>query len=1397
MMFDYDNTLPIVLSTRYQSHLGQLHNVHDIRYTRRLNAADELYFVVDKYLDGIEEPLWDKIEDLKLIYVKGSQGIGGAGTDGAKGINAYFEINVTLNEQDGNRKIITAKTLCEAELSQINLYNLEINTEADISQDDYEPTLFYNPEKPEASLLHRVLRKAPAYAIRHVDASLTTMQRSFSIDNTSVYDFLADECAKEFNCLFLFDSTDRTISVYDLCTVCSDCGYRGDYTDVCPECGGRNLRYYGEDTTILVSVENLTDKIEYTTNADQIKNCFRLEAGDDLITSAVRLLNPNGSDYIYYFSDEQKSDMPDELVEKLAHYDTEYDYYMNEYPIEVRDYQSYNALIDRYQKYINKAFTHIPEKIKGFSGLISHLYSVIDLTSSLQSSMMPNVAIGDINASTEADKLIPARLSPIALSSVTSSTSLATIEAAIINYAKVYVNTGYVRIEAENGHLAYDNGLPVSWTGRFKLTNYSDSTDVACTEAMTISVTDNMSDFVEQKLQKSLASDSSDDCNLFDVLSIDSPDRFGEALKYYSADRLISFRDAADSVLAILIEQGAGSEESDLHNDFYKPYYLKLQACEAELDIRQHDIELLSGITDAEGNVTTKGILQNITEIIGEVHSRLDLDTYLGDELSKIFSEYRREDVYSNSNYISDGLDNSQIVEKAGEFLSLARKDIFESGNYQHSITASLYNLLLMKEFSPLAAHFDLGNWIRVKVEDQIYRLRLISYEINFENLQNLPVEFSDVTRTSTGVNDINSILSAADSLATSYSYIETQAANGSDARRTLEKLRAEGLNSALYRIKNADSEEIILDKTGLLARSYNDIEDVYEDNQLKITHNILAFTADNWQTVMTALGLMTYRLDGRQYTDYGLNANYVLAGKVIAGNIYSANYTSGGAGSHINLDDGSFSLADSRITYDGNHLLKFNNVYITWDTINAVPSSRVEGLDSSLARLSEHIDKSISKANQDLARYLSGGGSTALSSNYVISPYLGGGYLDITDGENSVIIDPHNLTGKNQVFLVENKNGPVVSIDTSGNALFNGHIGASGLSVMDEGSVTGGIYNDSGRLKIGALDDSYYTMLTGNIHCDKSFSAPWCILGGNYCGISTYGWLDWYNENDVHTGAIYSESAGRDQVGLWVEARNGGDLKLHTLGTPKRFDTDGNVTEWNNDNGVIDVLDTAVFRTNLNIGADKTMPQISMGYDIDHTAYDDDKVNYFSYIDFKYNVRKQTAKSGEEAGNETDGETKSSMNSGHIFSHYNDLHISTDDPAGKLYLIGQNGISLEGDILYSGDLSQSSSKKYKKNIQAITSRQSDQISKLNPVEFDYIKDGRHSYGLIAEEAAEIMPQIVHFQNGEPDSINYLDLVPFLIKKVQDLEKEVDCLRQEIKARKEEKNEAGKETKKE
>lgn len=870
----------LVLSNRNYKHHGQLHNIENLVYKRNLNSADELSFQVHKLNGNQEETLWNDIVDLKLIWIKE--------------LNEYFEIQVSTNDSSDIVKSITATSLCECELSQTLLYGIEINTEDDITRDDYVVTKFYDSENKEGSLLHRVLDKVPHYRIKHVDSSLKNLQRSFSIDGTSVYDFLTGDCAEQFHCFFLFDSTDRSISVYDLSTVCEDCGYRGEYTDICPECGSTNLKYYGEDTTILVDKENLTDDVAFETSVDSIKNCFKLKAGDDNMTAAVINLNPNGSGYIYYISDEQKKDMSTELVSKIESYDKLYDSYIDEY-----------------------------------ATITSNIYECIDKILYYESEMMPTIEQAEVTAATEAAKLTTGNLSPLGLSSVTKSTSTATVNSALKNYAKVYVKTGYVKLEIDSGEFTYvgtdgSGNSYGTWYGRFKVTNYSDEEDIAYSDYLSIKVYDSYSEFLEQKIRKNIASDDKDG-NIYDVLSIKDLNKFNQTLTLYCLNRLTSFYDAIQGVIDVLIEADQSNVSADFYDDLYLPYYNKLQACQKEIDKRQKTIN---------GYLTQQDTLESQKEKIQKI---LDFDNYLGEELFLEFCAYRREDTYSNDNFISDGLNNAEIFENAQEFLDLAKTEIVKSGEYQHSISTTLYNLLLMEEFKPIIDKFEVGNWIRIAVENDIYRLRLVSYEIAFNDVQKITTEFSDLTQTASGMNDIRSILSEAKSMASSYSYVAKQSNKGNEAQENINAWIDKGLNSAAVQIKNNDTEEITYGKHGLLARSYDDITDSYLDEQLKITHNILAFTEDNWQTSSLGLGKHPYTYyDGSKFVSdigYGLSAkfcqsSYISGSQIIGGDIYSENYSST-AGTHIDLNSGNFSFAGGNLKYDGSKL-KFNGEIIT-----------------------------------------------------------------------------------------------------------------------------------------------------------------------------------------------------------------------------------------------------------------------------------------------------------------------------------------------------------------------------------------------------------------------------------------------------------------------------------
>ena len=495
----------IILAKKNGDKIGQL-NAKSISISDAMNDASEITFKVHKFVDGVKCKYWEQIVDFKLIY--------------CVEWDMWFSITIDLDESTDIQKTIFAVRLGNYELSQIMLYEIEINTENDIARDDYElPTVFYNTQNPEASLLHRIMEKAPHYTVIHVDETIKNIQRTFSFDGTSIYDAFQD-ISKEINCLFVFNSNSdengkiqRTISVYDLESNCIDCGYRGEYTDVCPECGGVNIvEGYGEDTTIFITSDELADNIQLTTDSGSVKNCFKLEAGDDLMTATIRNCNPNGTDYIWYISDSMKDDMSKALVDKLNNYDELCEYYRHKYNAVLNDSKvnQYNFLVSKYEER-NNTLKRIVAPVTGYSSIMNVYYNIIDFILYLQTSMMPTVTMSNTSALEQSSLLTPKNLSPVAVSNITYL-SLATADNAVLSMANVVVDSRY-RVKINNSSIVKSSDEYI-WTGNFTITNYSDDTDTATSETISIIINDNYSNFVKQKINQSLNKDNTDDLSI-------------------------------------------------------------------------------------------------------------------------------------------------------------------------------------------------------------------------------------------------------------------------------------------------------------------------------------------------------------------------------------------------------------------------------------------------------------------------------------------------------------------------------------------------------------------------------------------------------------------------------------------------------------------------------------------------------------------------------------------------------------------------------------------------------------------------------------------------------------------------------------------------------------------
>ncbi|HEU9128391.1 TPA: tail fiber domain-containing protein, partial [Streptococcus pneumoniae] len=98
--------------------------------------------------------------------------------------------------------------------------------------------------------------------------------------------------------------------------------------------------------------------------------------------------------------------------------------------------------------------------------------------------------------------------------------------------------------------------------------------------------------------------------------------------------------------------------------------------------------------------------------------------------------------------------------------------------------------------------------------------------------------------------------------------------------------------------------------------------------------------------------------------------------------------------------------------------------------------------------------------------------------------------------------------------------------------------------------------------------------------------------------------------------------------------------------------------------------------------------------------------------------------------------------------------------------------------------MEQKSDRRLKENITDTAVKALDKINRLRMVAFDFIENKKHEeIGLIAQEAETIVPRIVSRDPENPDGylhIDYIALVPYLIKAIQELNQKIEKMEKTI-----------------
>ena len=469
-----------------------------------------------------------------------------------------------------------------------------------------------------------------------------------------------------------------------------------------------------------------------------------------------------------------------------------------------------------------------------------------------------------------------------------------------------------------------------TWRGYVRLEKETDSTDTVEFELsvrikycdISVHNTDENLEYCKQKMMIEIAKM---DIAEMDFSKLDKTGLYN-LLQQYNLASLKEFRNGFESCITLLknLYSNADLEENEFYdedgnitNNTYQSdsYIIATERYIERRDVADEIYKMRE--TQIEKLRTQKGDLEKLIE---EEQNKYNLETYLknehGEELgTKLWKElhsYIREDEYNNSNYISDGLSDSECLEKAKKLLDAAKNELSKACMIQYTVSGDINNIFSQRQLECLHEKFDLFNYIRAEIDEKIYKLRLTEIRFSYDTPEKLEVTFSQqIESVDKAASDTQKILEQSASIATSYSSTIRQAEQGSNAFNTFNQIRQEGLDSSMFLLKNSNSEEQTFGNAGLFCRETTD-GGLYSQNQLAITHNGIYMTKDGFNNINTAFGKFKF---GDEWV-YGINADVIL-GDLIMGNELK-----------ISNDEGNVEITGDGIAINGGHLCIQNDNY-------------------------------------------------------------------------------------------------------------------------------------------------------------------------------------------------------------------------------------------------------------------------------------------------------------------------------------------------------------------------------------------------------------------------------------------------------------------------------------
>gem|GEM_PF-5223994 len=453
-----------------------------------------------------------------------------------------------------------------------------------------------------------------------------------------------------------------------------------------------------------------------------------------------------------------------------------------------------------------------------------------------------------------------------------------------------------------------------------------------------------------------------------------------------------------NNTLNDFIAEGWGYATSEFYTQKYLPTYELLMSLEAEMKVRENEISFQQ--------LSYKSYQDQISEIQELLNER----NYYTEKAWLEKCSFGFKQTYTNDNFITTELDtDAEIMTTEQALYDVASKELADVCKPNMSFSATIDNIFHVQGFSKLFEEFELGNYIYVEINENYFiKVRLISYSIDFDDLSKSECKFSDLIDVSGKMSSLEDIISQVSSTSSSVTSSKKKWDYAVNEATTIYKIRKECLDLALYTITNADNQEFTIDNRGITGKHYNDEALDYDDEQVRITHNLMAYTDDNWKSVRSAFGKIWVNGEWQ----YGLIAD-ALVSKIVMSHYLWIENESG----NYRFDDNGF-----------------------WGT---------NGTNTFILNPSNDEIFQILKGNEKVIWMDTNG-----NANFT-------GILTISNGTNTFIVNPT----QDEIFQILKGDEKVIWMDTNGNANFTGTI--TGSTIIGSTIIGGTYLNENDTFKV------------------------------------------------------------------------------------------------------------------------------------------------------------------------------------------------------------------------------------------------------------------------------------------------------------------------------------------